>query len=99
MGHGAIVHGCDIGDNVLVGIRAVVLDGARIGSWSIIGAGSVVTENSIVPDSSLVLGVPARVVKELEERHLKRISLGIEEYVNLAQTYKTHLVRGRRRSR
>ena len=89
LGHGAVVHGCDISDNVLLGIRAVVLDGAKIGPWSIIGAGSVVTENSSFPERSLAVGIPAKVVKTLEERHLKRIEMGVREYMKLAQSYKS----------
>ncbi len=89
LGHGAVVHGCDISDNVLIGIRAVVLDGAKIGPWSIVGAGSVVTENSNIPERSLAVGIPAKVVKPLEERHLRRITMGVEEYLKLAQVYKS----------
>lgn len=60
LGHGAIVHGAIIEDNVLVGIRAVVLNGARVGKNSIIGAGAVVTPGMVVPPGSVVMGIPGR---------------------------------------
>lgn len=60
MGHMAIAHGCHVGSNVLIGIRSVVLDGARIGDWSIVAAGFVVTEDTDIPPRSLALGIPAK---------------------------------------
>ena len=57
VGHGAILHGCTIGDRVLVGMGAIVLNGARVGSGSVIGAGAVVTEGMDVPEESVVVGV------------------------------------------
>lgn len=64
VGHLACVHGCTVEDEVLVGIGAVVLNGARIGSGSIVGAGAVIPEGTAVPPGSLVLGTPGRVVRE-----------------------------------
>ncbi len=84
VGHGAVVHACKVGHEVLVGMRATVLDGAEIGDQCIIGAASLVTQQMRVPPGSLVWGVPARVVRELtpEERaHLKTLA---EKYVQLA---------------
>ena len=63
VGHNAVVHGCTLGDGVLVGMGAVVLDDAVIGEYSIVGAGAVVTSGTVVPPYSLVLGLPAKVVK------------------------------------
>lgn len=63
VGHGAILHGCEIEDGVLIGMGAIVLDGAKIGAGSIIAAGALVTENMVVPVQSLVIGQPGKVVK------------------------------------
>ena len=88
MGHGAIAHGCQVGNNVLIGIRAVILDGVKIGDWVIIAAGSLLTEGTEIPSKSLVMGSPGKVVKELEERHFRMISRGNERYVKLGRTYR-----------
>lgn len=61
IGHGAVVHGCTLGDNVLVGMGAVVMNGAHIGANSLVAAGALVTEGTQVPEGSLVVGVPAKV--------------------------------------
>lgn len=70
IGHSAIVHACKVGDEVLVGMGAVVLDGAVVGKQSLIGAGALVTQGTKIPPGSLVLGAPARIVRKLtsEER-------------------------------
>ena len=93
MGHGAIAHGCQVGNNVLIGIKAVILDGVKIGDWVIIAAGSLLTEGTEIPSRSLVMGSPARVVKELEERHFRMISRGNERYVNLGRTYRNRVAK------
>jgi len=64
IGHGAIVHGCVIHDNVIIGINATVLDGAEIHTGSIIGANALVLENQVIPENSLAVGVPAKVIRE-----------------------------------
>ncbi|HOO92664.1 MAG TPA: gamma carbonic anhydrase family protein, partial [Opitutales bacterium] len=66
IGHGAMIHACKIGDACLIGMRAIVLDGAQIGAESIVGAGALVTKGTIVPPGSLVMGMPAKVVKSLD---------------------------------
>ena len=91
VGHGAVLHGCTIGDNVLIGIRAVVLTGAVVGENSLIGAGAVVTEGSIIPPNSLVLGIPAKVVGEVTPELLRRIKDAAEHYRNYTQVYKGSL--------
>ncbi len=91
VGHGAILHGCTIGNNVLVGIRAVVLTGAVIGENSLIGAGAVVPEGTIIPPNSLVLGVPAKVVREITPELLRRIKESAEHYKNYVQVYRGSL--------
>src|SRR6266446_4493704 len=67
VGHGAIVHACTVGDEVLVGMGSTIMDGAVIGEQSVIGAGAVVTQGTKVPPGSLVLGTPARIVRELSQ--------------------------------
>ena len=88
VGHSTVVHGAIVDDEVLIGMRAVVLNGARIGSGSIIGAGTVVTEKTEVPPNSLVLGTPGKVVRELNERLRNRILLAAEHYVTAATEYR-----------
>lgn len=65
VGHNAVIHGCTIGDRSLIGMGAVILDGAKIGNDCIIGAGSLVTKNTVIPDGSLVLGSPAKIKRNL----------------------------------
>src|SRR6266581_8349965 len=67
VGHGAIVHACTVGDETLVGMRSVILDGAVIGRQCLIGAGALVTPRTQIPDGSLVLGAPAKVVRPLRD--------------------------------
>ena len=85
LGHNAIVHGCTIGDNVLVGMGAVVLDGARIGNDCLIGAGSLVTGKMDAPAGSMILGSPARVVRKLTEEEIESIRESMREYLELAE--------------
>jgi len=85
VGHGAIVHGARIGDNVLVGMNATVLDGAEVGDWCIIGAGAVVTGGSKIPPGSLVLGVPGKVVRKINDEDRKLI---VESYENYLEKFK-----------
>jgi carbonic anhydrase/acetyltransferase-like protein (isoleucine patch superfamily) len=87
VGHGAIVHGAQIEDTVLIGIGAIVLDRARVGKGSIIGAGAVVTEDTQIPQRSLVLGVPGKVVKEVTTEQLHWIEANARSYTELAQRY------------
>lgn len=87
VGHGAILHGCEIGDNVLVGMGAILLNGAVIGSGSIIGAGSVVTEGKEIPKNSLVIGVPAKIVKETTVEQREEIVRNAGTYRRLAGEY------------
>ena len=76
IGHRAILHGCTIGDNVLVGMGAIVLNGARIGDDCLIGAGAMVTEGKEIPPGSLVLGIPAKVVRAAQPRRDRPEPLG-----------------------
>ena len=88
IGHGAVVHGCKLEDNVLIGMNATVLNGAHIGKNSIVGAGAVVSEGKNFPEGSLILGVPAKVVKQLNESQVKLIQDNADNYVKLSKQYK-----------
>ena len=88
IGHGAIIHACDIGDECLIGMRATLMDGSRIGSNSIVGAGSLVTSNTIVPPGSLVMGSPAKVVRELSPEEQSKIKYWASKYVKVAAAHK-----------
>jgi carbonic anhydrase/acetyltransferase-like protein (isoleucine patch superfamily) len=87
IGHGAIVHGAIISDRVLIGIRAVVLNGAVVGEESIVAAGAVVLEGQQIPPRSLVVGIPARVVRTVTEEDVARIIHGAQHYVTAAAEY------------
>ncbi|MFN9422223.1 gamma carbonic anhydrase family protein [Gemmatimonas sp.] len=89
IGHRAIVHGSVLEDGVLVGMGAILLNGVRVGSGSIIGAGAVVTENTVIPPGSLVLGVPAKVVRSLDESARLRILDNAARDVELAQRHRS----------
>ena len=71
VGHGAILHSCIVGDNSLIGMGAIVLDGAVVGKNCIIGAGAVVTQNTIVPDNSMYLGCPAKFIKNVSNEQIE----------------------------
>lgn len=86
VGHGAILHGCTVGDNCLIGMGAIVLNDAVIEENCMIGAGALVTGGTHIPAGSLVLGSPAKVVKPLTEAQLAYIREDAENYVNLAKT-------------
>lgn len=86
IGHNAIVHCSEVGDNTLVGMGAILLDGAVIGKNCIIGAGAVVKENAVVPDGTMMVGVPAKAVRELSEE--QKAKLGEQShYVALSKEY------------
>ena len=82
-----MLHGCSIGDGSLIGINAVVLNGAKVGKNCLIGAGALVTENTEIPDGSGVMGCPGKVVKHLSEEYQQAVALGSEHYVENAQRY------------
>lgn len=87
VGHKAILHACTIGNEVLVGMNAVILDGAEIGDRSIVGAGSLVTGHKKFPAGSLILGSPAKVVRELSQDEQAGIKTWAEKYVQLSREY------------
>lgn len=85
VGHGAVLHGCTIGRNVLVGMNAVVMDQADVGADSIIGAMAFVKKGMVIPARSLVAGAPAKIIKELKGEEIKQKVLGTHMYQRLAQ--------------
>lgn len=92
IGHLAMLHGCRIGNNSLIGIGAIVLNHAVIGENCIIGANALVTENTQIPDNSLVLGSPAKVVKTLAPPQIAMLRLSAAHYVEKARAFKTGLI-------
>jgi carbonic anhydrase/acetyltransferase-like protein (isoleucine patch superfamily) len=90
IGHGAIVHGAQMQNNVLVGMHATILNGAKIGNFCIIGANALVTEGMQIPDYSIVMGSPAKVVKQLSEAHIEKVKLNALAYVELSKEYLAH---------
>ncbi|KXS44792.1 MAG: hypothetical protein AWU59_337 [Methanolobus sp. T82-4] len=89
VGHGAVVHGCTIGDNVIIGMNSTILKGAQIGKNSIVGANALVPEGKRFPDNSIILGVPAKVKREATDQDMQKISENAAEYVSLAKEYKS----------
>ncbi|MDV6012493.1 gamma carbonic anhydrase family protein [Haloechinothrix sp. LS1_15] len=87
VGHGAVLHGCTIEDNTLIGMGATVLNGARIGSGSIVAAGAVVLENTEVPANSLVAGVPGKVRRETSQDERDHIRVNAESYLRHKSTH------------
>ena len=88
IGHRAVVHGALVEDDVLIGIGAIVLSGARIGRDSILGAGTVVTGHTVIPPRSIVLGVPGRVVRSLSDEEVASIKNGAARYVQYSAQYR-----------
>ncbi len=93
IGHRAILHGCSIGDNSLIGMGATILNGARIGNNCLIGANALVTEGKVIPDYSLVVGAPAKVVRVLDAGAAAGLSASAAGYVLNWQRYAKGLTR------
>ncbi|MBY0573105.1 MAG: gamma carbonic anhydrase family protein [Undibacterium sp.] len=93
VGHQAMLHGCQIEDGCLIGIQAVILNGAKIGKNCLIGAGALVTEGKEFPDNSLIVGAPAKVIRELTPEEILKMQANSAHYVSGAQEYKTQLKR------
>jgi len=88
VGHGAILHGAIIHDKCLIGMGAVVLDGAEVKPYSLVAAGSLVRQGFVVPEGTLVAGVPAKVVRDLTDEERKMIEVSALHYVELSKEYK-----------
>lgn len=91
IGHKAMLHGCTIGDNSLVGMGATVLNGAKIGKNCLIGAGALITEGKVIPDGSLVMGVPGKVVRQLDDAAIAALTASALHYAQNAARFRRDL--------
>ena len=88
VGHRAVLHGCTVGDDVLIGIGAIVMNGASVGAGSLVAAGSLVTEGKSFPERSLIVGSPARVLREVTDAEMARMASGVEHYQEFARLFR-----------
>ncbi|HEY6192526.1 MAG TPA: gamma carbonic anhydrase family protein [Bacteroidota bacterium] len=88
VGHGAILHGCTVGDFCLIGMGAIVLDNARINSYTLLAAGSVVRPGTLIPEGVMAAGVPARVVRKLSPEERLMLEESAQHYVDYVKTYR-----------
>ena len=93
IGHHAIVHGCTIGDNSLIGMGATVLNGARIGNNCLVGANALVTEGKVFPDNSLIVGAPAKAIRVLDEATIEGLKKSALSYIANWQRFSRELKR------
>ncbi|WP_313312197.1 gamma carbonic anhydrase family protein [Pulveribacter sp.] len=91
VGHQVMLHGCTIGDETLIGIGAVILNGAKIGKNCLVGAGALVTEGKEFPDGSMILGSPARVLRQLTPEQIEGLRQSAQHYVDNARSFRTTL--------
>jgi len=91
IGHMVMLHGCTIGDNTLVGMKSVIMNGAVIGKNCIIGANTLVPERKVIPDGSLVIGSPGRIIRQLTEADIKYIRDNTMHYVDNFKRYRAEL--------
>lgn len=87
VGHGAILHGCTIGDNSLIGMGSIIMNGAVIGKNSVVGAGALVTQNKVFPEGSLILGSPAKAVRKVTQEEIEGNRQSALEYAQEAAEY------------
>ncbi len=87
VGHKAMLHGCKIGDNSLIGMGATVLNGAVIGKNCLVGAGALVPEGKVIPDNSLVVGMPGKVIRQLDDNAVQGLKLSAQHYVANAKRF------------
>ncbi len=92
IGHQAMLHGCTIGENSLIGIQSVVLNGAVIGKFCLVGAGAIVTENRVFGDGLLILGAPAKAMRELSDAERDNLRAAAAGYAARAKHYRDSLV-------
>ena len=92
VGHQAMLHGCTIGDESLIGMQAILLNGSQVGRHCIIGAGALLTGNTVIPEGSMVLGSPAKVVRPLKPEEIEMIRKAAAGYVDRAKLFKTELI-------
>ncbi len=91
VGHQAMLHGCDIGDNSLIGINSVILNSAKIGKNCIIGANCLITHKKDIPDNSMVLGSPGKVVREVTQEEIEYLKFSAEHYIGNFKRFKKEL--------
>lgn len=91
VGHQVMLHGCTIGDGSLIGIQSVVLNGAKIGKNCLVGAGSLVTEGKEFPDGCMILGSPAKAVRQLSDAQIEGLKMSAQHYMDNARRYKAGL--------
>ncbi len=92
VGHGVILHACTVEDNCLIGMGSIILDGAVIGQGSVVGAGALITKGTVIPPNSLVLGSPAKVVKDLGPESADNNRKWAEKYVKVATRYTERVI-------
>ncbi|MFD1344547.1 gamma carbonic anhydrase family protein [Litorisediminicola beolgyonensis] len=92
IGHKVMLHGCTIGDNTLIGMGATILNGAKIGSNCLIGAGALITEGKEIPDGSLVMGMPGKVVRMLDDAAIEGLRKSAQGYVDKARRFREGMV-------
>jgi len=91
IGHSAIIHGCKINDDCMIGMGAIIMDDAIVGAGSLIGAGSLVPPNMEIPEKSLVVGVPGKIIRKITDEEYKMIIERPQEYIDLSKLYIKHL--------
>ncbi|HET8699698.1 MAG TPA: gamma carbonic anhydrase family protein [Gammaproteobacteria bacterium] len=94
IGHAAVVHGCTVGDFSLIGINATILSHAVIGKYCLVGAGALITERKQFPDRSLIIGAPARRLRELTDAEVQMLEHSAEHYVQQGRRYRSELAAG-----
>ena len=93
VGHQAMLHGCTIGEGTLIGIQAIVMNNAVIGKYCLVAAGAIITEGKVFPDRSLILGTPAKVLRELTDDEVATLRVNADIYVARRELYKAKLQR------
>ncbi len=93
IGHKVMLHGCEIGNNTLIGMGSVILNGARIGDNCLIGAGTLITENKVIPDRSLVMGAPGKIIRQLDDAAVLRLTQSAFHYQENAELFRNKLVK------
>ncbi len=91
VGHKVMLHGCTIGDESLIGIGAIVLNGARIGKHCLVGAGALVTEGKEFPDGSMIVGAPAKAIRQLTPEQIEGLKMSAQHYIDNARMFRATL--------
>ncbi|MEW9673426.1 gamma carbonic anhydrase family protein [Ammoniphilus sp. 3BR4] len=96
VGHNVILHGCTVGQGALIGMGSIILNNAEIGEYALVGAGSLIPEGKKIPPRTLVMGSPAKVVRELTDRDLENLNMTTQGYLNHCQQYKEEMVKDKK---